>query len=280
MREVGSLVTSVLDMDQLMSLIIEVATKVMDAKGSSLLLVNEDGKKLQFFSATGEKKGKLKKMELNIDEGIAGWVATHGKPVLVSNVKDDKRWNKNFAQQLEFEPRSIACYPMKIDDHVIGVIEVIDKKDGSVLREEDMDMLSAFTELAASAIEKTIRYKKISRENIYLKKELESRNKFVGESKVIKDILKDIEKVANSKVTVLIIGESGTGKELVAKMVHNLSNRRQSPFITVSCGALPESLLERELFGHEKGSFTGADSRAIGLFEAANNGTLFLDEIG
>jgi DNA-binding NtrC family response regulator len=119
-------------------------------------------------------------------------------------------------------------------------------------------------------------------ENVELKQELKGRYKFdniVGQSKKMQDIYKIIERVAGSNATVLIRGESGTGKELIARAIHYNSPRAQKPFIAVSCAALPETLLESELFGHEKGSFTGATGQKIGRFELANLGTLFLDEI-
>ena len=104
--------------------------------------------------------------------------------------------------------------------------------------------------------------------------------RILGESKVIKDLLKMIEKVAKTKTNILVTGDSGTGKELVAKMIHYLSPFKANPFIPVNCGAIPETLIESEMFGHKKGSFTGAVNDKIGLFEAANKGTLFLDEVG
>lgn len=107
-----------------------------------------------------------------------------------------------------------------------------------------------------------------------------SKTPFIAESPAMREILETIEQVADSRATVLILGESGTGKEVVAKLIHELSDRSSNPFVACSCAALPESLLEAELFGHEKGAFTGATSSRVGRFEAAHTGTLFLDEIG
>jgi Nif-specific regulatory protein len=143
-----------------------------------------------------------------------------------------------------------------------------------------MEMLVAFANLAASAIVKAQEYKKVIEENVDLKNQLEIRYRIVGESREIKQVIADALKVANSKTTVLIEGESGTGKELLARLIHRSGPRRDNPFVIVNCGALPETLLEAELFGHEKGSFTGALYRKIGLFETADGGTIFLDEIG
>ena len=113
-----------------------------------------------------------------------------------------------------------------------------------------------------------------------LKDQYLQRYAIVGESQAIKKCIKMAERVADSKAAILVTGESGTGKELFAHLIHDRGQRQNKPFISVSCGAIPSSILERELFGHEKGAFTGADSQKIGLFEAADKGTLFLDEIG
>jgi two-component system response regulator AtoC len=133
------------------------------------------------------------------------------------------------------------------------------------------------------AIRKIIAYQDLLKENIYLRQELEKKYAFmdiIGKSHKMQEVLALVKTVAKSNSTILIEGESGTGKELVARAIHNSSLRSEGPFVAVSCAALPESLLESELFGHEKGAFTGAVSRKKGRFELANNGTLFLDEIG
>jgi DNA-binding NtrC family response regulator len=132
-------------------------------------------------------------------------------------------------------------------------------------------------------VEKAIKFKSLEEENIRLKKELRVKydyTNFVGTSKAIKKIYNLIEKVADTDGTVLITGASGTGKELIARAIHYNSNRSEKPLVVVSCGAIPEALLESELFGHEKGAFTGAFKKRIGRFEMANGGTIFLDEIG
>jgi len=132
-------------------------------------------------------------------------------------------------------------------------------------------------------VEKALKFKNLEEENIRLKKELRGKYNYtnlVGTSKAIKKIYDLIEKVADTDGTILISGASGTGKELIARAIHYTSNRSDKPLVVVSCGAIPEALLESELFGHEKGAFTGAFKRRIGRFEMANGGTIFLDEIG
>ena len=277
---ISSLVTSVFDLDHLLELIIESATEVMKARASSLLLLDKKAQKLYFQVATGEKKDDVKKFEVSLGQGIAGYVAKTGEPLLVEDVTKDPLWDKKISESVGFDTKSVACAPMKIGEEVIGVVEIIDREDGKPIRNEDMEILMAFANLAASAIVKAKEYKKVIDENLDLKSQLDMRYQIIGESSEIEKVIADAIKVANSKTTVLIEGESGTGKELIARLIHRSGPRRDKAFIIVNCGALPETLLEAELFGHEKGSFTGALFKKIGLFETADGGTIFLDEIG
>jgi len=277
---ISSLVTSVFDLDHLLELIIESITEVMKARASSLLLLDKKAEKLYFQVATGDKRDDIKKFEVNVGEGIAGYVAKTGKPLLVQDVTKNSLWDKKISESIGFNTQSIACVPMKIGEEIIGVVEIIDKEDGSAIKSEDMEMLVAFASLAASTIGKAREYKKVIEENSDLKSQLEMRHQIIGESKEIQKVIADAIKVANSKTTVMIMGESGTGKELLARLIHRSGARREKSFVIVNCGALPETLLEAELFGHEKGSFTGAFFKKIGLFENADGGSIFLDEIG
>lgn len=128
--------------------------------------------------------------------------------------------------------------------------------------------------------ERALQFKNLERENIKLRSSVDKKYELVGTSSAMKKIKSQIELIAKGDSRVLIIGESGTGKELVARAIHSLSNRSRAPFVEVNCAAIPQELIESELFGHEKGAFTGAIERKIGKFELANGGTLFLDEIG
>ncbi|MBW2721779.1 MAG: sigma-54-dependent Fis family transcriptional regulator [Deltaproteobacteria bacterium] len=264
LKDISPLLTSVLDTDSVLEMIIESVTRLMEAKASSLMLVNKSRNKLYFQIATGEAKEEVKKFEIDMGQGIAGHVALTGKPLLVPDVSKDARWDSTISEATGFETRSIACVPIKSGRDVMGVIQIIDREDGQPIHEADMEILSHFSELASVAMERARNYKDIVNENIYLKKELESRYEIIGVSKAIETVISDAVKVANSKTTTLITGESGTGKELVARLVH---------------AAFTDTLLESELFGHEKGSFTGAISRKTGVLEVADGGTLFLDEV-
>jgi Nif-specific regulatory protein len=279
-KDVSEIIGSVIDLTNLLDVIIVTVTKIMDAKASSLLLKDERTGRLFFHIATGEKKDEVKRFELEKGEGIAGWVAEHGEPLLVKNVQEDPRWSDKISTATAFETKSIACAPLKVGDTILGVIEIIDHVDGSLLMDDDMEMLKAFSELAAASILKAQVYSSVHKQNKHLREALHEKFTIIGDSPVMKKLLADSARVAHSNATVLMTGESGTGKELVARFIHNSSPRKERPFVVINCGALTETLLESELFGYEKGAFTGADSQKQGLFESADKGTIFLDEIG
>jgi formate hydrogenlyase transcriptional activator len=186
--------------------------------------------------------------------------------------------------------RSRICVPMIIKDKVIGVLYNDNSLLNSAFKDEDLDILSYFASLAASALENAIYFEeiqhlneKLKEENLYYEEQQTQSFNFddiIGESEALNNVFKKIEKVAGTDSTVVICGETGVGKEMVARAIHRYSNRRANAFIRVFCNALPETLIPSELFGHEKGAFTGANNRRMGRFELADGGTLFLDEIG
>ena len=278
-KEISSWLHSVLNQDELLELIINSATRMMSAKASSLLLLDEKTQKLYFKVATGEKGKEVRQFQISLGEGIVGYVAQTGEPLLIPDVSLDSRWDKRISEHTGFRTRSIACVPMKVGEKVIGVVEIIDKEDGTSFGQEDIKQLSSIADLASMAIHNAREIDHFKRENMNLKEELSGKYQIVGESKSLKTIIYDALKVANSKTTTLILGESGTGKELMARLIHQAGARKAMPLIILNCAALPETLLEDELFGHEKGAFTGATGRKVGKFELADGGTIFLDEI-
>ena len=279
-KAISTWISSVQDVDQVLELIIETATKMMNAKASSLLLVDPKTKRLYFKVATGDKKEDVKKFEVPLGQGIAGHVAVTGEPLLIPDVRKDPRWYKEISESIGFQTRSIVCVPMKIREEIIGVVEIIDKTDGSPIQKTDIKLLTVFAELAALAVGSARKIANVKRENKDLKEELGSKHQIIGDSNALRKVISDAVKVANSKTSTLIVGESGTGKELLARLVHRAGTRKDELLVVLNCAALPESLLEVELFGHEKGAYTGAFDRKIGKFELADGGTIFLDEIG
>jgi len=224
---------------------------------------------------------------------IAEWVFREGSPALIQDLRTDKRFSKYLDETSNKSETSIIssilCIPLQSKKHIFGVIEIINKKDGE-FTEDDKQMLETVSDNVAIYIERNNLYQNLQkadmllrRQNATLRLSIKQKYRFdniIGSSNEILEILKKAEQVAFTDSTVLIYGETGTGKELLAQSIHQLSPRSHKSFVTINCGAIPKELLESELFGHEKGSFTGAIKRRVGRFEEANGGTLFLDEIG
>jgi formate hydrogenlyase transcriptional activator len=185
--------------------------------------------------------------------------------------------------------KSFCSIPLLSHDRVLGTINVGRLREQAFTQEE-VDLLSQVGQQFAIAVENGLAYRqiaelkeKLSEEKLYLEGEIRTEHNFeeiVGESPALRQVLSQVEIVAPTDSTVLIQGETGTGKELIARAIHNLSGRRARTFVKLNCAAIPTGLLESELFGHEKGAFTGAIAQKIGRFELANGGTLFLDEVG
>ena len=193
----------------------------------------------------------------------------------------NKQWMKDNGLQ------SFAGYPLVFRGDVLGVIAMFGRRP---LADDECDRLATFAHQAAIAIKNAQLFAEVEQlknrlqaENVYLREEIKLEHHFdtiIGESQAIKAVLKKVEQVAPTDSTVLLLGETGTGKELIARAIHDLSPRSARPLVRVNCGAIPANLVESELFGHEKGSFTGALAKRIGRFELADGGTIFLDEIG
>lgn len=267
----------------LLTRILESATKLTEGEASSLLLLNPENNKLYFEIALGTKGPDVKRFSLNLGEGIAGWVAERNTSLIVNDVENDKRFFSDISRKIGFKTKSILAVPMRMKEHCVGVIEIINKKDNRRFTSEDLTWLEIFANQSALAIQNAQSYQKVQ-EEVYLLQDQVQTNKgyhtFIGKSSAIIDKLKMTEKIAKTQSSVLILGESGVGKELFAEQIHLRSNRVDKPFIRVNCAALPEHLLESELFGHVKGAFTDATSDRRGRFELADRGTIFLDEIG
>jgi Nif-specific regulatory protein len=176
--------------------------------------------------------------------------------------------------------RNVLCLPLVAVERTIGVIYLTSSPPAPPFREDHIHFLDSVSSIAAVALENILALDALRSENQRLKRELNPAGDLVGESRQIRQVEEFISRVAHSDSTVLIRGESGTGKEVVARSIHYTSPRQERPFIAINCAAIPETLLESELFGHEKGAYTGAVGMRKGKLEAADDGTLFLDEIG
>ncbi|MEO6259067.1 MAG: sigma 54-interacting transcriptional regulator, partial [Thermoanaerobaculia bacterium] len=201
----------------------------------------------------------------------------------------DERFNESESVIAE-NILSVLCVPLIVKERIAGAIYVDHRQARHLFSQKDLNFLEAFADQAAIAIENARLYEelesaraRLSLENESLRKEVlheKHLDSVVGQSDIVARIQFSIRKASSGTSTVLLRGESGTGKGLIARIIHNVSPRRNGPFIKFNCAALPETLAESELFGHERGAFTGADRRKLGRFELANGGTIFLDEIG
>jgi Nif-specific regulatory protein len=270
------------DAKTLLSQIIESSMRLVGADAASLILRDPATDKLRFAIATGPRKDELADKTIDKDEGIVGWVAKQGQSLIVNDPEHDPRFSPSIARAVDFPAKSIMAVPMTVKGSLVGVIEVLNKSKGRYFSEEDLRWLEIFALQAAIAVENARFLEKTSLELAYLGEKAlkgEGWHNLIFASKAIAEKLELVDRIAPSDASVLILGESGVGKELFAERLHVHSRRAAKPFVRVNCAALPETLLESELFGHVKGAFTDAYQDRKGRFELADGGTIFLDEI-
>jgi len=279
LAEASAFINSTLDLKTVLDNIAESAAKVMGAEAGSVLIHDKPRAKLVFVSATGERSHLVLGREFDADLGIAGRVAATGKAEIVDDVESDRGFYHGIDEISDFNTRTLAAAPMVANREVIGVVEVLNRIDGE-FSDGDLELLKVFANLAAMAARNAQTHERLNQRHQFLCEQVLKADQIIGESKKIKAVRALCDRVTGSSVSVLLLGETGTGKELFAKYVHNNSPRCDKPFVIVHCAALTETLLESEIFGHEKGAFTGAVVQQIGRFELADGGTIFLDEIG
>jgi Nif-specific regulatory protein len=221
-----------------------------------------------------------------VSQFLASTVMRDGQAVLARNVMDDSQLGSRDSKG-DILATSVICAPIRSEGKVLGVIHLYSTDPARMIDPDDLEFTLAVADTVAVAIENLARQQELAEnlnqirdENLQLRERLGVQSEIIGTSELMKHVEQEIARAAPSRATVLIRGESGVGKELVARAVHYSSPRRKGPFVCLNCAALSETLLESELFGHEKGAFTGATERKIGKFEAADKGTLMLDEIG
>jgi len=270
--------------------VLELLSRKMGVGRSSITLYDPSNDELVTEAAFGLTMDAKERGKYKIGEGITGRVFQSGEPAIVPSVSKEPLFlNKTGARKdLHRKDISFICVPIKNAKHPIGTISVDRLFEGEEISlDEDLRLLSIIASMIAQTAQlyRSVHEEKnrLMEENIQLRHELQDKfriHNIIGHSSKMREVFEMIENVAKSNATVLIRGESGTGKELVAHAIHYNSPRGAKPFVKVNCAALPESLLESELFGYEKGAFTGAHERKIGRFEMAHSGTIFLDEIG
>lgn len=287
--EISKATNSSLDLKGVMTQVLDILHKRMAMERGTLCLLEEGTKEIIIEVARGLSEQEKGRGRYKLGEGVTGRVVAAGEPIIVKNVGEEPLFlNRTRARgDLKRTNISFLCVPIKLDGKTIGAFSVDRLFQQDISFEEDLRLLTIISSMVAQAvrIHQMVEKEKsrLQDENARLRQELKRRfhpSNIVGESKRMLDVYETLELVSKTKATALLRGESGTGKELIAHAIHYHSERSEKPFVKVSCAALPETLLESELFGYEKGAFTGANTNKIGRFEMANEGTLFLDEIG
>lgn len=285
--QVTELIDSILDLGLLLNRVMDLVLETTKAERGLLILLNKETGDLEVKVARNMAKERIFNVN-EISRTIVKRVIKTGEPMLTSDAQHDPQL-KDQRSVVLYNLRSVLCVPFKIQDKTVGVVYVDSRSLTDLFSNRGLDFVTAFSGLAAVAIENARMHEElknskdaISRENLDLKQEMKRKYGFeqiIGRSQRMQEVYDLLAKVLEGRSTVLLVGESGTGKELCARAIHYNSSQSDKPFVTISCGGLPENLLESELFGHEKGAFTGAVSQKKGLFEVASGGTVFLDDI-
>jgi transcriptional regulator with GAF, ATPase, and Fis domain len=262
--------------EELVEKVLDGLLELMKADVGAILFVKEDR---ELEVATHKHRDAKSPKYHKVSQFVSNEVLASKQAILAEDINQDK--HLRIRESLtDLQVSSLICAPILFRDQLFGLIHLYCTSPENGLDGDDLELSLAIARQFAVALFQIQRREKLAAANRSLRDQLKVESELVGKSDPLLQIEGQINRVAETHATVLIRGESGVGKELVARAIHNASQRRDGPFVTMNCAALTESLLESELFGHEKGSFTGATDRMIGKFEAANQGTIFLDEIG
>ncbi|MDI6744806.1 MAG: nif-specific transcriptional activator NifA [Thermodesulfovibrionales bacterium] len=286
--EISKLLGSSLNLKSNLRGVMRVLSEYLDMKRGTVALRNNS--EVSIIAAHGMTEEEIKKGRYRLGEGIIGRVAKLGSPIVIPSIGDEPLFlNKTGARKIiKKENVAFLCVPIKFKNETLGVLSV-DRLFGSkvISFEEDLRLLKIIASLIAQTVKLHMEIGKereaFLEEKENLRQQLKGKYRLaniIGQSDRMQEVFASVHSVAPSKANVLLRGESGTGKELIAKAIHYMSPRAKGPFIKFNCASIPEGLLESELFGHEKGAFTGAMAMRKGRFELADGGTIFLDEIG
>ncbi|MEI6757428.1 MAG: GAF domain-containing protein [Chlorobium sp.] len=319
LAEVSRTITNENDINKVLRLVLFIMSENMNMLRGMITILNRDTREIVINESFGLTEKEKERGRYQIGEGIIGQVVKTGKPVIVPNISDEPLFLDRTRSRSKAKKEGLCfiCIPIKAGTEIIGTLsadrqldpaEIAESSKKHKAEDERMDMLQYYVDqlsIIASMISQAVRLKQIAHEestnNHQEKKsqeklsaksrdteeldeesisEAERPANIIGNAKPMISLFKMIDKIAKTNATTLVLGESGVGKELVASAIHFKSRRADKPFIKFNCAALPESIVESELFGHEKGAFTGASSTRHGRFELADAGTIFLDEVG
>ncbi len=279
--EISTLLNSEPDIHKLIHLAVDKVIEATKAQRGMLLILDRDGQYV-FECARNRDKTDIQKPHSEVSSTLIQSVLTSGKSRIQGNALNDPNLSVS-ASVRDLNLLSIACAPLKIEDDTFGVIYIDNRNLASVFDDNTKLLLDELSAIMSGPIKNSLARQQLIDEQRQLKQQLDEQkgyDQIIGSSSAIKNVLKLVDQVAPTDATVLITGESGTGKELFARQIHQKSNRADKEIVILDCSTIADNLLESELFGHDKGAFTGADRAKQGWFEIADNSTIFLDEIG
>ena len=267
------------DLADLLNELMDSVIEITNADKGFLILMEADH--LDVKVARNLKRENIADAVSQLSDSIIAKVVETRRPVIISDAMNDAEFQSSMSV-IKLKLTSVICVPLLEKGKLIGLIYVGNDTIGGLFEEDLMRVLTMFAAQASLIVANAMLMNELKVDNQQLSRQLEELRfgDIVGTSRPMQEVFRKVEKVAATDISVLITGETGTGKELIAREIHRRSPRKEKPFITINCGAIPENLLESELFGHVKGAFTGAVANKAGKFQAADGGTLFLDEIG
>jgi Nif-specific regulatory protein len=287
--EISQTLDRILDLRGAVGPVLQAMARHMGMLRGTIALLNRDTGEITIEAAYGLSASQQDRGRYRLGEGVTGKVVASGRPAVVPRISEEPLFlNRTGARKgLRKKDISFICVPIKLGNEAIGALSADRLFSDETSLEEDVRLLSIIASLIAQAVRlrqsAQEERRRLVEENLRLQEELRDRFRpanIIGNSKAMQAVYDQIAQVAKGATTVLLRGESGVGKELVAHAIHYNSDRADRPFVKVNCAALPETLIESELFGHERGAFTGAIAQRKGRFEMAQSGTIFLDEIG
>jgi len=287
--EISEALNEHLDLKKSLYKVLDILSEAMNMERGTVTILHPLRNEIFIEVAHGLSQSAMQRGKYKLGEGVTGRVIETGKAVAVPKISEEPKFLDRTASRRSKKAKELSffCVPIKKGNQVIGALSVDRPYEKSFNLKNGKKLLSVISTLLARHVInlETIRMERehLRKENKRLVNELENKynmTRIIGNSNKMREVFQMVSQVCRSNATVLIRGESGTGKELVANSIHYNSLRAKNPFVKVNCAALPSNLIESELFGHEKGAFTGAINKKMGKFELANKGTIFLDEIG
>jgi transcriptional regulator with GAF, ATPase, and Fis domain len=267
------------DLDKLLETLMDECIDLTRADKGFLILTESN--QLRVKVARNVQRETIEDAIERVSDSIVAKVVAQQKPLIIADALDDPEFNRS-ESVVNLKLLSVMCAPLMHKGQLFGLIYLGNDRLVNRFDQKALDTLTIFAAQASLLVQNALLVNELKLENVTLKARLEEHTygDIVGACQSMREVYKRIDKIAPTDISVLVVGETGTGKELIAKELHRHSPRSKGPFISINCGAIPENLLESELFGHVKGAFTGAVATKMGRFQAAIGGTLFLDEIG